>query len=215
MEHDPKKSDAVPAEPLSGRRLDSEELKQLQAVANSPLARRPLIGVLENIRSMGNVGSMFRTADATLLERLVLCGYTAHPPREDIEKTALGACETVPWEYWGHATQAIDWLRAQGYRVLALERTTTSVPLDQVTLEGPTAFVVGNEVAGVSDAVLDVCDGAVEIAMGGAKESLNVAVAFGVCAYGLASLLPPQTELRNGVPSSFPVISSEGHPPTT
>lgn len=156
-----------------------------KALPRSGPQRLPVIAVLENIRSLWNVGSMFRSADATLLDRLLLCGYTGHPPRPEIEKTALGACATVPWEYWSSAPEACTWLRSRGYQLLALEPTTHGTDLETVALRPPIAFVVGNEVTGVSDEVLGICEGAVEIPMAGLKDSLNVAVAFGVAAYVL------------------------------
>lgn len=177
----------LPSE-LAAARIPIEQLHELP--------RLPLIGLLENIRSLGNVGSMFRTADAVRMDRLILCGFTGHPPRKEIEKTALGATESVPWEYWSRAADACRHLRAAGWRVLALELTTRSVPLESLQLDGPTAFVVGNELAGLSETSLAACDGAFEIPMRGMKESLNVAVAFGVAAYALAERLP--RALRRG-----------------
>lgn len=155
------------------RRLTPEE-----ALAS---ARHPVIGVLENVRSLYNVGSCFRTADAMLLERLVLTGYTPAPPRSEIAKTALGATETVPWEHEPDAIAAIRRLRDEGVAVYALEITEGSTPIDAVpALRFPATLVVGNEIAGVSQAVLEHCDGALEIPMYGVKHSLNVAVAFGI-----------------------------------
>ena len=171
----------------AGRKLDPEELTAARPsddVLRSE-ARLPVAAVLENIRSLWNVGSMFRTADATRLDSLHLCGYTPHPPRPEIDKTALGATEFVPWRYWTKAPDACHWLRAHGFRVLALELTTRSAPLDTIPIDRPLAFVVGNEVTGISDETLSHCDGAIDLPMAGRKESLNVAVAFGVCAYGL------------------------------
>lgn len=145
------------------------------------IERHPVIGVLENVRSLYNVGSCFRTADAMLLERLVLTGYTPAPPRAEISKTALGATETVPWEHEPDAIAAIERLRAGGIAVYALEITEGSTPIDAIAgLRFPAALVVGNEIAGVSQAVLEHCDGALEIPMYGVKHSLNVAVAFGI-----------------------------------
>ena len=156
-------------------------------------ARRPLVAVLENIRSMGNVGSMFRTADAMCIERILLCGFTAHPPRQEIEKTALGTTESVPWEYWTHAAKALLWLRAEGYRVFALESCSGAVPLSEVRVSGPSALVVGHETAGIAAATLELCDQIVAIPMYGLKDSLNVAVAFGIAAHSLAEQLPAPT----------------------
>jgi tRNA G18 (ribose-2'-O)-methylase SpoU len=187
-----------PDEPAAGRLLLPAELVAarvpLERLRQQP--RLPLIGVLENIRSLGNVGSMFRTADAVRLDRLILCGFTGHPPRKEIEKTALGATDSVPWEYWSRAADACRHLRTAGWRVLALELTTRSIPLESLRLEGPTAFLVGNELAGLTGDTLAACDGAFELPMAGMKESLNVAVAFGVAAYALESRLPAALRLR-------------------
>jgi 23S rRNA (guanosine2251-2'-O)-methyltransferase len=146
--------------------------------------RHPVVGVLENIRSLYNVGSCFRTADAMLLERLVLTGYTPAPPRKEIYKTALGATETVPWEHHASPADAIAGLKASGHHIYALELTEASISLDRLQLpDGPVALVVGNEITGVTQSTLDLCDAAVEIPMYGVKHSLNVAVAFGIATY--------------------------------
>jgi len=137
---------------------------------------------------------MFRTADATLMERLILCGYTAHPPHKEIDKTALGATESVPWEMWSSAVEAVRWLAASGYTVLALERTEQSVPLAEIDIATPLAFAVGNEAKGLSEALLEHCPVHAHLPMDGLKESLNVAVAFGVAAYllrGRGAGMPP------------------------
>jgi tRNA G18 (ribose-2'-O)-methylase SpoU len=176
------------------RRLVSDRSQRASALRQAE--RRPLIAVLENIRSMGNVGSMFRTADAMALQRILLCGFTAHPPRAEIEKTALGTTESVPWEYWTHAPQAVRWLRAEGYRILALERCAGARTLNEIRLSEPTALVVGHETDGISPATLALCDEMVAIAMHGLKDSLNVAVAFGIAAHALAEQLPAPPRLR-------------------
>jgi 23S rRNA (guanosine2251-2'-O)-methyltransferase len=148
-----------------------------------------IVGILENVRSMGNVGSMFRSADGAGLARLLLSGFTAHPPRVQISKTALGAEEHVAWEYWSRALDAVGALRQQGFRIIGLEKTDDSLELelllDRDPLEGPVAFVVGHEVEGVSSAVLRACDQIAHLPMLGHKDSLNVAVAFGLAAYTL------------------------------
>ena len=148
-----------------------------------------IVAVLENIRSMGNVGSMFRSADGAGLDRLVITGFTAHPPRAEITKTALGAEEHVAWEYWSRAADALDALRQQGFRIIGLDLTESSVEieelLDRRPLTGPVAFVVGHEITGLSDSVLECCDEVAHIQMRGHKVSLNVAVAFGLAAYTL------------------------------
>lgn len=145
--------------------------------------RPAVVGVVENVRSLWNVGSIFRTADGAGVHRLVLCGFTAHPPRDEIAKTALGADRVVPWEYWSKAVEACESLRDEGYQLVALETGPASVPLEELDLRPPVAFVVGHEVDGVSEATRMACDATAHLPMFGAKQSLNVAVAFGVAAY--------------------------------
>jgi tRNA G18 (ribose-2'-O)-methylase SpoU len=132
---------------------------------------------------------MFRSADGAGLDRLIITGFTAHPPREGITKTALGAEEHVTWEYWSRAVDALAALRQRGYRVLGLEKTETSVELDELLsgdpITGPIAFVVGHEITGLSEEVLAGCDQVAHLPMLGHKDSLNVAVAFGLAAYTL------------------------------
>jgi tRNA G18 (ribose-2'-O)-methylase SpoU len=154
----------------------------------TPLQRNdlpPLVGVLENIRSLWNVGSIFRSADGAGLERLLLCGYTPHPPRKEISKTALGAEDFVPWEYWSSAADACHSLSADGYEIVALETGSQSADLIDLPWTGKTAFVVGNEVVGIHPDTLAVCDRRGRLPMLGHKDSLNVAVAFGIAAYSM------------------------------
>lgn len=155
------------------------------SLAGSVPAHPTLVGILENVRSLWNVGSIFRSSDGAGVQRLVLCGFTAHPPRKEITKTALGAEEHVAWEYWSKAAQACEALRREGYQVLALETGPASEPLEQIELRRPVAFVVGHEIEGVTEATRMACDATVHLPMHGMKESLNVAVAFGVAAYTL------------------------------
>lgn len=139
----------------------------------------PLIVVLDNIRSLNNIGSIFRTADAFLVERLMLCGITACPPSPEIHKTALGAEDSVEWSYFATTEECIDWLHERGYAVCALEQVERSIPLQQFTPQ-PTeryALVLGHEVNGVSQAVVDRADYSIEIPQEGTKHSLNVSVA--------------------------------------
>ena len=177
-------------------------MSYVAAVANgSQDLRPPLVAVLENIRSMGNVGSIFRSADGAGVDRLLLCGFTPHPPRKEIDKTALGATDVIPWEYWTRAADACRWLRAQGYRVVGLERNGESSSLASHPVTGPTAFVVGHEVEGIQTSTLEHCHEVRHIPMAGTKESLNVAVAFGIAAYALRGQLNPAP-------------ASEVHPPS-
>ncbi len=148
--------------------------------------RRPVYGLLDSIRSVWNVGSMFRTADAANLGGLFLCGATATPPRPDMEKTALGATETVPWDYWEDAAALVTALRARGVQVVALEQAPGAGDYADFPYRPPVCFVVGNEVRGVDPAVVAAADAVVEIPMAGLKRSLNVAVSFGIMAYAVA-----------------------------
>jgi len=145
--------------------------------------RMPVFGLLDNIRSVWNVGSMFRTADAVGLEGLYLSGMTATPPRRDMEKTALGATLTVPWDYWENPVEAIGQLQDRGISIVALEQTADAVSYLDFTFPFPHCFVVGHEVEGVSEDVLSRVESVVQIPMAGLKKSLNVSVSFGILAY--------------------------------
>ena len=147
----------------------------------------PVIAVLDNIRSMHNVGSVFRTADAFLLQSIFLCGYTPQPPHRDIHKTALGATETVAWKYVATAAEAVKELRDEGFGVYAIEQVENSISLDKFDIDRHEriAIVFGNEVSGVDTEVLKLCDGSIEIPQLGMKHSLNVSVAAGIVLWEL------------------------------
>jgi len=147
----------------------------------------PIVAVLDNIRSMHNVGSVFRTADAFLLEGIYLCGYTPQPPHRDIHKTALGATDTVTWTYKASAVEAVQALKHEGFLIYAVEQAENSIPLHSFSLsaEQKLAVVFGNEVSGVDEAVLAVCDGCIEIPQLGMKHSLNISVAAGIVLWEL------------------------------
>jgi 23S rRNA (guanosine2251-2'-O)-methyltransferase len=176
---------------MTNRKLRHDELLAARltiAEAQSATTQRhPVSLLLHNIRSLYNVGSIFRTADAGLAQHLHLAGYTPHPPRKEIEKTALGAVETVPWTYHQHTLDAVRALRTQGVTVLALELTPQSrsiaSPLAFSVNDFPLCLVLGNEITGVDDEVLRECDGAVAIPMYGVKHSLNVGVATGIALF--------------------------------
>jgi len=142
----------------------------------------PVIVVLENIRSMHNVGSVFRSADAFLIEGIYLCGYTAQPPRKEIDKTALGATETVQWKYFTTTKEALEKLKHQGYKLFAIEQVDKSIPLNryQEVAAEKVALVFGNEVSGVEEEMIVLCDGCIEIPQFGTKHSLNISVAAGI-----------------------------------
>lgn len=155
-------------------RKSAEEYKQA--------AKTPVIAVLDNIRSMHNTGSVFRTADAFLIEAIFLCGYTPQPPHRDINKTALGATETVDWIYYETAAEAVRELKNKGYKVFAAEQTEASISLEKFLYkpEEKMAVVFGNEVEGVNNDVLTLVDGSIEIPQSGTKHSLNISVAAGI-----------------------------------
>jgi tRNA G18 (ribose-2'-O)-methylase SpoU len=145
--------------------------------------RYPMYCVLENVRSLYNVGSIFRTSDAILLKKLYLTGYTGIPPRKEIDKTALGAVDTVNWTHCKNPLQAVNELKAEKITIVALEHTTTSIPFYEFDFMFPFCLLLGNEVDGLSEQVIAASDAAIEIPMFGLKQSLNVSVAYGIVMY--------------------------------
>ena len=164
------------------QKLSMEALNRKSVEEFRQAAKSPIVVVLENIRSAYNVGSIFRTADAFLLEAVFLTGYTAHPPHKEIKKTALGAEESVLWKHFSTTKEAIQELRSCGYTVFAVEQTNQRVMLENVEwdTEKKIALVLGNEVSGVEQETIDNCDGCIEIPQLGMKHSLNMATAGGV-----------------------------------
>jgi tRNA G18 (ribose-2'-O)-methylase SpoU len=144
--------------------------------------KNPVIVVLDNVRSMHNVGSVFRTADAFLIEAIFLCGYTPQPPHRDIHKTALGATETVNWIHFTDAESAVTELKEKGYKIYAVEQTENSISLEKLIIQTneKIAFIFGNEVEGVSENLLQLCAGCIEIPQQGSKHSLNISVAAAI-----------------------------------
>jgi 23S rRNA (guanosine2251-2'-O)-methyltransferase len=161
------------------RSLDS----RLSPEAFRSVPRLPVTVVLDNLRSAFNVGSIFRTADCALVEKIVCCGYTAHPPNAKLEKTALGTVPFIPWEHRPDAVEAVRRLRDGGVKIMALETTDRSGILWERPIPLPVALVAGNEALGVSSDVLELADEIVEIPMYGFKNSINVAVALGIVLY--------------------------------
>jgi tRNA G18 (ribose-2'-O)-methylase SpoU len=169
------------------RKLGMDELNRKSVNAFKESEKTPIVVVLDNIRSMHNVGSVFRTADAFLVQAVYLCGYTPQPPHRDIHKTALGATETVEWKYFASAAEAVQELQSAGYGVYAVEQTEGSVSLTAFSsgCSGPMAVVFGNEVSGVSEGALALCDGGIEIPQWGMKHSLNISIAAGIVLWEL------------------------------
>ncbi len=174
----------------AGRRLRHEEIRRASLEELSRLERHPIFTVVDNVRSIYNIGSIFRTSDAAMVSRLCLCGYTPHPPRKEISKTALGATESVPWRYYRKTEDAILELKRESVRICAVELTDRSVSYSSVRKEDfPLALVIGNELSGISHEALALCDRALEIPMYGLKQSLNVAVAYGIVLFSCLNIL--------------------------
>lgn len=167
------------------RKLAYEEIKSARPSLDD-LARGkrfPVSVFAENIRSLYNVGSIFRTSDGALVEKLWLCGYTGFPPRKEIDKTALGSVESVPWEHSTDSTGVLRELKARGVQLVALEHTDTSIKFNEAHYRFPLCIMLGNEVDGLSAEAVEMCDLAVDIPMYGIKQSLNVSVACGIILY--------------------------------
>lgn len=162
------------------RKLSMDELNRISKEDFENAEKLPIIIVLDNIRSLSNVGAFFRTADAFRIGELFLCGITARPPHREIHKTALGADETVKWRYFDTTEAACQQLKTEGYRIYAVEQVVDSVPLQNFEFQPNTAYILGNEVEGVSEEVLPYCDGAVELPQEGTKHSINVSVCAGI-----------------------------------
>ncbi|HET7003239.1 MAG TPA: RNA methyltransferase [Puia sp.] len=169
------------------RKLRMDELPRKSTSEIREAEKLPVILLLENIRSMHNVGSIFRTADAFLAEAIYICGYTPRPPHRDIHKTALGATDTVAWKYVEKTADALTFLKSAGYQILAVEQVSESIPLQRFKLKSTEKIVLifGNEVQGVSEEALEYCDGCIEIPQFGMKHSLNVSVAAGMVLWEL------------------------------
>lgn len=172
------------------RKLRNSELDRLDVGQFKKATKTPLIVVLDNIRSLNNIGSVFRTADAFLIEKIYLCGITARPPHKDIHKTALGATESVDWEFQEDARKLIEELRKTHF-CLAIEQTENAMSLEEFEPESQKSYVLvfGNEVKGVSQEVVDCCHRALEIPQLGTKHSLNIAVSAGVVLWDVWSKL--------------------------
>ena len=167
------------------RKLTMDELARKSVDEFKMSNKFPIIAVLENVRSAYNVGSVFRTADAFLIEAVYLCGYTAFPPHKEIRKTALGAEETVQWKHFQNTIDAIAELRAQDYAVYAVEQTEQSFKLNEFSSDKKIAVVFGNEVTGVEEGTIAQTDGCIEIPQWGMKHSLNIATAAGIVLWEL------------------------------
>ena len=169
------------------RKLSYQEIteQRLSAENLAKIERFPLYTLLDNVRSLYNVGSIFRTADAVRLNRLFLTGITGCPPRREIDKTALGAVQTVPWEYHEDAISLLKKLKSEKIKIVVLEHTSGSLSFQDFKPEFPLCLVVGNEVFGAQEKIVELADDAIEIPMYGNKQSLNVTIAHGIVIYDL------------------------------
>ena len=169
------------------RKLSNDELNRISVDEFKLTNKTPLIVVLDNIRSLNNIGSTFRTADAFLIEAIYLCGITAQPPHREIQKTALGATETVNWKYFKHTDDAIKVLKEKGYQIASIEQAEDSIMLDEfeISTNEKLAVVFGNEVKGVAQEVINESDVVIEIPQYGTKHSLNISVSVGIVLWGL------------------------------
>lgn len=163
------------------QKLKNEELNRLSVSEFKDAQKQPLVIVLDNVRSLNNVGSAFRTADAFLIEEIILCGVTGTPPNKEIEKTALGATSTVKWTHCKTTLEAIEQLKQKSYSCFAVEQAVNSIPLNSFKRENEKlALVFGNEVYGVEQEVINACKGVIEIPQLGTKHSLNISVSVGI-----------------------------------
>ncbi|WP_339624861.1 RNA methyltransferase [uncultured Winogradskyella sp.] len=173
------------------RKLKNEELERLDISEFKAAEKSPIIIVLDNIRSLNNIGSVFRTSDAFLIEKIYLCGITAQPPHNDIRKTALGSTETVVWEYAENTIDVIKTLKADSVKICAIEQAKEATMLNDFKPQPNQkyAFVFGNEVKGVAQNVVDASDVVIEIPQYGTKHSLNISVSCGVVVWDVFSKL--------------------------
>ncbi|GIJ96374.1 RNA methyltransferase [Capnocytophaga stomatis] len=169
------------------RKLANSELERLEIDEFKKATKTPLIVILDNVRSLNNIGSVFRTCDAFLIEKIFLCGITATPPNKEIHKTALGATESVDWEYVENTISVVERLKSQGIYVIGIEQAEKSVMLNDFQPEPNVKYAVifGNEVKGVEQEVVSACDGVIEIPQYGTKHSLNISVSAGIVIWDL------------------------------
>ena len=164
------------------RKLLNSELERKTIDQFKSTEKAPFIIVLDNVRSLSNVGSIFRTADAFLTEAIYLCGITSCPPHREIQKTALGATESVTWKYYATTTEAVNELKKKGYKIIAIEQAEGSTELQNLQIEKNRkyALVFGHEVNGVDQEIVNICDRCVEIPQFGTKHSFNIAISVGI-----------------------------------
>jgi len=164
------------------RKLANNELNRLNVTEYKNSEKTPIVVVLDNIRSLNNIGSVFRTSDAFLIEKIYLCGITATPPHRDIQKTALGATESVEWKYFNESIDAINELKNNNYKIISIEQVENSISLEKFETEKKQKYAVifGNEVKGVQQELINISDYCIEIPQFGTKHSFNISVSAGI-----------------------------------
>ena len=173
------------------KKLKLDELNRASVAEFKAMEKFPVAVVLDNVRSMHNIGSIFRTSDGFAVEQICLCGITAQPPHREIEKTALGATQSINWKYYEKPLDAVDDLRAQGYTIIAIEQAQGSIMLNEfeAQIDKKYALIFGNEVNGVSDEVMQQIDACIEIPQFGTKHSFNIVVSAGIVLWDFYSKL--------------------------
>lgn len=183
------------------RKLKITELNRLSAEEYKETEKTPMVVVLDNIRSCNNIGSVFRTSDALLIEKIYLCGITATPPNKEIHKTALDAEKSVAWEYYEKTEDAVNKLLENGYLIFAVEQVSNSIKLPEFKPSGneKLAFIFGNEVKGVQQKVINLCNAAIEIPQFGTKHSFNVSVSAGILLWDVFQKLKRNHDTMHGL----------------
>jgi len=173
------------------KKLSHSEISENRATVETldSVKKLPVTVVLNSIRSSYNVGSIFRTSDGVMIEKLYLCGYTPHPPKKEVLKTALGSQESVTWEFEENPTEVVKKLKQKGYTICALEQTDSNISYSEIKKTSlPLCLIVGNEISGVTQDLIDLCDITIDIPQFGIKQSLNVAVAYGIAIFELRKI---------------------------
>lgn len=171
------------------RKLKNNELKRITIEEFKRTKKKPITIILDNIRSAHNVGSIFRTSDAFLIKKIILCGITPTPPNNDIRKSALGSTESVDWEYQENTSEAVNILKKEGYEIIAVEQVEKSTRLTKFKSIKPIALIFGHEVNGVQQKIIDMCDQTIEITQWGTKHSLNISISAGIVLWKTANML--------------------------
>ena len=171
------------------RKLKNNELKRITIEEFKITKKKPITIILDNIRSAHNVGSIFRTSDAFLIKKIILCGITPTPPNNDIRKSALGSTESVDWEYQENTEHAVNILKKEDYEIIAVEQVEESTSLIKFKSTKPIALIFGHEVDGVQQKIIDMCDQTIEITQWGTKHSLNISISAGIVLWKTANML--------------------------